>query len=276
MLNNSPFYHQTLRKIVSCFGTLFNEIQFVRRTTAGVEVERKLVPLSYGPKEKFLARLIQDPTLDREVAIQLPRISFQIVSFDYDGTRHLNTIHKNEHIVNDTTKRTQYNGVPYNIGFELAIMTKNTDDGNQIVEQILPYFTPDFTITYKPIPDMEYIEDMPIILNSINLQDNYDDDWRNRRNVIWVLNFTVKAFFYGPVRSQGVIKKAIVDVHVTSGDGPVTDEQVATTPRHIRFTTEPDPLDALPTDDYGYTETTEYFSDGKVRDPITGTDVDIE
>ncbi len=275
MLGHNPFYYSSLRKVTSIFGTLFNEIGVVRKDKLGNEVERFKVPIAYGPKEKYLTRMHQDPDLNRPIAIQVPRMSFQIVSIQYDGDRKRNKIRQHVQVEDDDNLQRLFDGVPYKIGMELTIISKNQDDANQILEQILPFFTPDFSPSYNPIPGFDWKEDLPVVLNSVVYSDNYDDDWKVRRNVLYTLTFELKAFFYGPIKEQGVIKKAITDIHIASGDGPVTDEQVANSPRSVRITIEPDPLDADADDDYGYTETLEEFNDGKKRDPVTGTDIDI-
>lgn len=269
------FYHKGLRKIVVVFGTLFNNIQVVRTDASNDEVKRIKVPLSYGPKEKFIARTQQDPALLRPIDIILPRMSFQITTIQYDGTRKLNSILQNVKVETSALLKKQFTGVAYNVGFEVSIMVKNQDDGLQIVEQILPFFTPDFTISYVPISELAFKEDMPIVLNGVAMADNYDADWMTRRDIIWTLNFTAQTFLYGPIKTQGVIKKAQVDILLPPGSGPVTDEEVLKTPRQIRVTTEPDPLTADADDDFGFTETFEQFADGRKYNPVTDTDDDI-
>lgn len=276
MLGFANYYHQHLRKVTIVFGTLFNEIYLSRKDDNNVEAELIKVPIAYGPKEKFLTRMLQDPDLNRPVAIQVPRMSFQITNILYDGARKRNKIRKNVKGQNNSSNITNgFDGVPYKIGMELTIIAKYQDDANQILEQILPFFTPDFSPTYIPVPELGFQEDLPIELLNVNYSDNYDDDWKNRRNIIYTLNFDILAYFYGPIRSSGLIKKAQTDLLIPPGDGSVTDTQVAETPRSIRFTIEPDPLNANPEDDFGYTTTREEFDDGKKYNPVSGNDEDI-
>lgn len=276
MLGNQPYYHKTLRKIVSVFGTLFNDVQVVRSTNAGAEVERINVPLAYGPSQRFLERLKEDPKLNKPSAIQLPRMSFTITSFSYDGNRKLRTTLQNKKVVDSDTLRRQYTGVAYNLGMELVIMAKNNDDANQILEQIIPFFAPDRTETYIPIPELGFKEDLPIILDGVTYSDNYSDDWTSRRNVVYTLLFTIQTFFYGPVKEQGVIKEAEIDIHnVASAEPGVSDQEVLETPRHVRVNIKPDPITADADDNFGYDETITEFDDGKKYNPVTDTDEDI-
>jgi len=275
MLGNFPFYHQTIKKIVTIFGTIFNDISIVRTNAITQEVERIKTPISYGPSEKYLTRLHQDPTLQRPISIQVPRMSFRISDIRYDGARKRNKIREHVKVKDDSNLYRVFDGVPYIIGMELTIISKNQDDANQILEQIIPYFSPDFTPTYNPISTMDFKEDLPIILNNITYTDNYTDDWRTRREILYTLGFNILAYFYPPVKEQGVITKAQVDIHLAPGDGPVTDEEVQKTPRHIRITTTPDPITADADDDFGYTEAIEEFDDGKKYDGSSDTDIDI-
>lgn len=272
----NTYYHQTLRRIVACFGTIFNDINVVRVDSATNEKQRMKVPISYGPKDRYLVRLQDDPDLNRQVDIVLPRIAFNIVTFSYDGNRKLRTMGRNHKAIpgDNTRKLREFNPVPYNIGMDLNIISKSIDDGNQIVEQILPFFTPDYTVTVMLVPELELKHDIPIVLNSVNLEDNYDDEWKTRRNVIWTLNFTVKAYFYGPVKTDPLITKTQEDYLVPNGD--VNDKAVRdATPRIFRVTTVPDPLNADPESDFGFTETFEQFQDGKKYNPVTGQDEDV-
>ena len=169
MLGQSQFYHETIRKLVVAFGSMFNDIQLVRKNNAGVITQSMKVPLAYGPKQKFLARLRLDATLDNKVSITLPRIGFEITGLTYDPTRKLNRVQKFKKIKSGSDKRleTQYMPVPYNLEFALNIMSKNSDDGLQILEQILPYFQPDYTVTINDNVAMNSKRDIPIILNGI-------------------------------------------------------------------------------------------------------------
>ena len=214
MFTSSPFYFSLIRKYVILFGTLFNNIRITRTDAAGNITFLERVPITYGPREKMLARVAQDPNINLSTAIYpLPMMSFEMTAFSYDGQRKLPTI--NRTAVNDTSNSAnntyQYVPVPYNIGFELSVLCKNAEDGSKIVEQILPYFTPDWTVSATLIPEMNIKHDIPVILNSINLNDAYDDDYEKRRSMIWVLNFTLKGYIYGPTRSKAIIKFANVE-----------------------------------------------------------------
>ena len=152
------FYNESLRKTIIAFGSLFNGIYISRKNAAGTDSQSMKVPLAYGPKQKFMVRLDADPNLDQKVAITLPRIGFEIAGLDYDPTRKLNRIMKRKKVSTTTDKvlkqmSTQYSPVPYNLNFELFVMTKNSDDGIQIVEQILPFFQPEYTVTIKEVPE---------------------------------------------------------------------------------------------------------------------------
>ena len=205
-----PFYFSLIRKYIICFGTLFNNIYITRTDKTGTVKDLIRVPITYGPKDKALARVIQDPNIDRPSATYpLPMMSFEMTNFAYDTDRKMQTI--NRFSVNDTDrskKKYQYMPVPYNIGFQLSILAKNAEDGTKIVEQILPYFTPDWTITANIIPEMNVKQDIPIVLERVNLDDVYDGDFANRRSMVWTLDFTLKGYLYGPVKTTKVIKFA--------------------------------------------------------------------
>lgn len=206
----STFYHGTIRKYVSLFGTLFNDIYVNRPDTTHNEIKTVKVPVTYGPKEKVLARLTADPALNRKPSVVLPIISFQITDMRYDGTRKLNSVgkrHKKD--VNNADKiYYNYNPVPYNITFSLSILVKNTDDGNRIVEQILPYFTPEWTATVELIPEMDIQMDIPIVLTDVRMNDSYEGSFEERRTIEWDLTFTLKGYLFGPQHHTNVIKFA--------------------------------------------------------------------
>ena len=213
----STFYHETMRKCVVGFGTLFNDIHITRKDSSGNTIQSMKVPLAYGAKQKFLARLTEDPSLNKSVAITLPRIGFEIGQIAYDPTRKLNKVQKVKKAGSSGNKvDTQYMPVPYNIDFELYCMSKNSDDALQIVEQILPYFQPSFSLTLNMIPDMNEKRDIAIILNGISGEDEWDDSFLERRYIAYSLQFTMKSYLYGPYNTADVIKKAII--HETIGD----------------------------------------------------------
>lgn len=214
------FYFNTIRKYVILFGTLFNDVHIIRRNKAGAVTSVLKVPLTYGPKDKMLARVTADPNIDRQFAVQLPIMSFEMKSISYDGSRKLPTVNK-VMAANSTTPNAisyQYNPVPYNINFELSIMVKNAEDGTKIIEQILPFFTPDWTSTIKLIPEMNVVMDIPIILNTVNLDDQYENDFKKRRSLTWTLTFTLKGYIYGPVKSSKIIKYANTNFYVATTD----------------------------------------------------------
>ena len=259
------FYHETLRKCVVGFGTLFNDIHIVRRDSSGNVQQSMKVPLAYGPKQKFLVRLREDPSISKSVAITLPRIGFEIGAMSYDPTRKLNKIQKVKKAGSAGNKvDTQYMPVPYNIDFEMYAMAKNSDDALQIVEQILPYFQPEYTITINDIVSMNSKRDVPIILNGISYEDNYEGDFAERRAIIYTLSFTAKAYLYGPVISGQVITKVQVDQFADSSANAPKREQ--------RYTVQPDPGTADFDDDFGFNETTSFFTDAKTYNPETGQD----
>jgi len=210
--------HDVLRKYVILFGTIFNDIYITRTNSAGEKVQTLRVPLSYGPKEKYLARLEGNPTLDNQVAIVVPRITFEMVSFEYDPTRKLNTLNRiarQSNASSDDVTKYQYSPVPYNINFQMSILVKNAEDGTRIVEQILPYFTPDWTASVNLVPEVEGPRDIPIVLNDVNVEDSYEGDFTQRRAIIWTLNFTMKAYLYGPTKKSGLIKWVESNLKVT-------------------------------------------------------------
>jgi hypothetical protein len=221
MFSSTPFYFSLIRKYIILFGTLFNNIHISRTDKDGNVTMIERVPITYGPKDKMLARVIQDPNIDRPTAIYpLPMMAFEMTSFDYDGARKLQTINRIA-VVNPDDKsknKYQYNPVPYNIGFRLSILVKNAEDGNKIVEQILPYFTPDWTTTAHLIPEMNVTMDIPVILNNVSLEDVYDGQFENRRSLVWNLDFTLKGYIYGPVKSTKIIKFTNTEFFVATGD----------------------------------------------------------
>ena len=249
------FYHETTRKVVVAFGTMFNNIQLVRKDNDGTITQSMKVPLAYGPRQKFLVRLREDPDLTKQVAITLPRIGFEITGLSYDPTRKLNRVQKFKKTKSGSSSKldTRYMPVPYNLGFELYILSKNSDDALQIVEQILPYFQPDYTLTINDMPDMSVKRDIPIILNSISYEDDYEGDFAQRRAIIYSLDFTAKFYLYGPVTGQSVIKTVQVDQFTDLPDKSPKREQ--------RLVVTPDPTTASADDDFGFNETTSFFQD---------------
>ena len=249
------FYHETTRKIVVAFGTLFNNINLIRKDNDGKVTQSMKVPLAYGPRQKFLVRLREDPDLTKQVAITLPRIGFEINGLTYDPTRKLNRVQKFKKTKTGDSNQleTQFMPVPYNLGFQLYILSKNSDDALQIVEQILPFFQPDYTLTINDMPEMSSKRDVPVVLNSISYEDDYEGDFATRRAIIYTLDFTAKFYLYGPVTSSGVIKTVTVDQFTDLPDRSPRREQ--------RFQASPDPITASADDDFGFSETTSFFQD---------------
>ena len=260
------FYHETIRKIVVAFGTMFNNIQLVRKDNDGNIVQSMKVPLAYGPRQKFLVRLREDPDLTKQVAITLPRLGFEIRNLSYDSTRKLNRVQKFRKTKSSKSNAldVQFMPVPYNLEFELYILSKNSDDALQIVEQILPYFQPDYTLTVNDMADMGIKRDVPIVLNGITYEDDYEGDFTTRRSLIYTLSFTTKFYLYGPVTSTGVIKTVQVDQYTDMPDkSPVREQRYVVTPK---------PTTADADDDFGFNETTSFFEDAKEFNPKTGKD----
>jgi len=211
------FYHDTIRKYVILFGTLFNDI-FINRPDTERKINQTIkIPISYSPKEKMLARIDGDPNLTRP-AIVLPRMGFELNNVNYAPERKLNTLIK--HSALDTTNpnvmKYQYMQVPYDFNFTLSIAVKNADDGTRILEQILPFFTPSWNSTVDLIPEMGIKLDIPVILNSVSSEDTYEGDFINRRALIWTLSFTLKGYVFGPIKSSEVIKLANTNFYDTT------------------------------------------------------------
>ena len=261
----STFYHETMRKCVVGFGTLFNDIHITRKDSSGNIIQSMKVPLAYGAKQKFLVRLTEDPSLTKTVAITLPRIGFEIGQIAYDSSRKLNKIQKVKKAGSASNKvDTQYMPVPYNIDFELYVMSKNSDDALQIVEQILPYFQPDYTITINDIVQMSSKRDVPIVMTGVSYEDNYEGDFAERRAIIYTMTFTAKCYLYGPVISGQVTTKVQVDQY--------TDSSAAAPKREQRLAVTASPEGASMEDDFGFNETHSFFEDAKNYNVETGQD----
>lgn len=215
--------HDTIRKYVILFGTLFDSLYVNRRNSTGEVVQTLKVPLNYGPKEKYLARLNQDSTLNQSTAMSLPRMAFEITTMNYAGERKPNTINRLTKVhPNKDRSYYQYAPVPYDFTFSLYIMVKNAEDGTQIVEQILPYFTPEWTATVNLVPSIDGKYDIPIILNDVSMEDTYEGDFQTRRAIIYTLTFTLKGWVFGPTKSGEIIKEVNVDIRIpNSRDLPI-------------------------------------------------------
>ena len=303
------FYHQTSRKMVVAFGTLFNNIEVRRTDSADAVVEVIKIPLSYGPKDKMLVRISQDPNLNPKVALTVPRMGFELTSMTYDGARKLNTMGRN--VKKGTTGlKKQFNPVPYNWDFSLYVFVKNAEDGTQILEQILPFFTPEFTVTMTLISGMTVKMDIPLVLNSVTSEDTYEGDFATRRSIIWTLSFLMKGFLYPSVTDNAkIITSSVVDTHLmsaaTAADpiyivaedstpyainymildkheiddatrirmlSEVSEEASSAGQTVSRTTVEPTSTGALTDEDFGFSETFEFFPQGKTYDPVAETD----
>ena len=266
----SHFYHKQIRNTVIAFGTIFNNINIKRLDSSGNPLQNIRVPLSYSPKEKFIARLEQQADLtgsDSSVSISLPRMAFDITGYAYDASRKLNKNQKINKVTtnSDTTKlNTQYMPVPYDVKFELSVFTATSDDGLQIIEQILPYFQPDYTVTMIENSTMDTKRDIPFILEGVSYDDSYTGALTSLRRITYTLSFTAKIYLYGPISTSAVIKKVSADLYTDTADKSPS--------RSERVTVTPNPTSADKDDTYTYTTTLEFFDDGKNYDESTGND----
>ena len=206
------FYHGTLRRYVIMFGNLFNEIQIKRFDDSGNKVQTVQVPIAYGPKQRFIERALVDPTGLKSVSITLPTIGFAMNSMTYAPQRKLNSSlkYKTNFSGNEEKFSSVFAPVPYDLNFSLFVMTRNSEDGIQIIEQIVPFFTPDFTVTMKALPEMGVNLDIPIELTSITSDDQYEGDFETKRVLTWELEFIVKGYLFGPVKKTPYISNAEV------------------------------------------------------------------
>jgi hypothetical protein len=209
------YYNQVIRRYVVMFGTLFNDIIVQRFNKAGQRIQALKVPIAYGPKEKFLVRITQDPELTNQSQVSLPRMGFEMTGMQYMPERKLSSTQRRVNTVgtsgSNNSIKTVYTPVPYDFNFSLSVFVKNADDGVQILEQILPFFTPEWTTTIKIIPEMNIKHDVPTVLQSVTTEDAYDGDFETRRSLIYNLDFLVKGYIYGPVKKSGIIKRTMVD-----------------------------------------------------------------
>jgi hypothetical protein len=263
---NSYFYHKILKKTLTSFATLFNDIDIRHEDESGNVLSQIKVPIRYGPIQKFLARIEEQPELNKPVAMTLPRLSFEITSLQYDPSR--KTALAQTFCASDgvNTKKV-FLPVPYNIGIQLNLMCKLQDDAFQVTEQIIPFFQPGFNLTVDLIDSIGEKRDIPIILDNITFTDDYEGDFTTRRLIIYTYNFTVKSFFFGPIAdsTEGLIRKVQVDLY--------TETDPATAKREVRYTAVPNPIDANPGDNYGIDETWEFFNDSRSYSPTQQSDI---
>lgn len=260
------FYHDTIRKYVILFGTLFNDVFIVKGD--GVDTNQTIkVPISYGPKQKFVVRLTQDPNLNKPVAIQLPRMGFEMTRISYASERKLPTINKLsvQDPSNPDRLAYQYMPVPYDIDFSLYVFVKQARDGTRILEQILPFFTPDWTATLNLDNTMQHKYDIPVILNSVSSEDSYEGNFEQRRAIIWTLNFTLKGYIFGPTRKSKSIKTSVINLY-NVGTGIELNDAVGNTRVYDTITSIPEvtgkTLSQIEADDdYTINQTIEQFYD---------------
>ena len=225
MLNGLSYYHGAIRKTIVAFGRLFSDIKIQRENTDGTIAQTIAVPLAYAPKEKWIVRIDSDPNLTNNTYTSLPRLSFQIDSYVYDSSRKTNKMQKitcsDATTAANPIMRSVFAPAPYNIDISLYILTKTQEDALQILEQILPVFNPEYTLKINAIDDMEIVQAIPVILNSISAEDNYDGQFTERRFVVHTLTFTLKTNIYGPVQDQGIITTVNANVATQEGSDAI-------------------------------------------------------
>lgn len=243
MFENKVFYHSITRKAIIAFGVMFNNLQIRRKDAAGNIVQNLRVPLAYAPKNKMLTRIAQLPDADiARQQVQLPRLSFEVIAFEYDGARKINSMNPTSATVSQTQAKRVYGPTPYNLTVNLYAYAKNQEDGLQIFEQIAPAFNPDFNVTVNYIPELGIKHDLPIILNSVAFQDDFEGEIPSRRMIIWTYTFTLKLYYYGPIERQTIIRSAIANVF----NDPDLEKQLA------KYTETTNPSSALPSDDFDF------------------------
>jgi hypothetical protein len=222
------WYYESLRRYVIVFGTMFNNIVVSRRDGSGTVQKRIKVPISYSPKDKLLARVETDPGLNNPVAITLPRMGFEMAGMTYSPERKLNTIQKFTAPDPDNVNRkmSTFSPVPYDINFQLNILVKSAEDGTQILEQILPFFTPEWTNSVRLVDEMDIYMDIPLVLTGVTTEDAYDGDFESRRALIWTLDFMMKGYLFGPIKKKNIIKFTESNFTIEGFDEPITTIEV--------------------------------------------------
>lgn len=246
MFENKTWYHSITRKAIVAFGVMFNNLNVRRKDNNGVTVQTLRVPLAYAPKNKMITRIQRLPVPEEgKYEVSLPRMSFEVIAFEYDGARKINLHNQQKTVLSQTTAKTITGPTPYNLTVNLYAYVKNQDDGLQIFEQIAPAFNPDFNVTVTYIPEMGIKHDLPIILNSVTYDDQYEGNQTDHRMIIWTFTFTLKLYYYGPIQNAEVIRTAIVNIF----KDPDFEQRID------KYTVTTDPSDAKPTDDYRFMET---------------------
>ena len=232
------YYFGSSRKYIALFGSLFNDIIIDRVDNSDNTLQTLKVPLSYGPKDRYLARIKENPDLQRQINQILPRMSFEIKSIEYDPTRKLNSIGKNRKSAADQASPIsyQFNPVPFNFNIDLSILVRNPDDGLRIIEQILPFFKPEWTTQINLIPEMNIHMDIPIVLKNVQYQDTFVSDFNDRQAIIWDLSFVLKGYFYGPVSSAGIIKEVDVNFYVPTTNTAAEGVSVTSIAEYVQVT----------------------------------------
>ena len=276
------YYHEIIRKTIIAFGTLFNDIHIRHQDNVGNDISDIKVPLAYGPSQKFLARITQQSELNKPIQITLPRMSFEMTSIAYDATRKTSLVQTFKTCDDGSKVKKVFMPVPYNIGFELNVLSKLNDDSLQIIEQILPYFQPHFNLTIDLVDSIGEKRDIPIVLDAVSFQDDYEGNFDTRRALIHTFKFTAKTYLFGPIAdsSDGLIRKVQIDMYA--------DTNTQTAKREMRYTVTPKALEdknndgvinsvdhglLQPGDSFGFDEGWEFFGDSKSYSPTRQSDI---
>lgn len=246
------FYHEKVRKCVAIFGRMFNDIYIIRKNSSGGAISQIKVPLSYAPKRKYLDRIRENESLydDTKVAIKLPRMSFEITNFAYDTTRQLTkTSTFNTAGTTASDRKKFFPPVPYTINFQLNVYAKSQDDALQVVEQVMPFFNPQYTLTISPFPDdyPDFKEDIPIIIQGVSFQDDFEGQLDTRRTIVYALDFEMKVSFHGPIATSGIIRQANADLYEINNNYD-SDGYIET----IKVTPDPSSTIGLADSDFGF------------------------
>ena len=246
MFEGKTWYHGITRKAIVAFGVMFNNLAVRRKNSAGQVTQTIRVPLAYAPKNKMLTRINRLPTPENpQVEIVVPRMSFEVIAFEYDGARKINLYNQQKTIINQTQAKRIFGPTPYNLTVNLYAYVKNQEDGLQIFEQIVPAFNPDFNVTVTYVPELGIKHDLPMILNSVTYDDQYEGAVQDHRMIIWTYTFTLKLYYYCPVETQDVIIQAIVNIF----RDPDLEARIN------KYTVTTDPSTAAPSDDFRFMET---------------------